>query len=96
MGCGGSKGTNAGDAQPVAKSGASKAPPPAPPVPTEDPEGKWEDPKAMQDPFLDRELGAKKINKKGQEIDPYDRDENRPDENAGFGMFQMEEAGTGD
>ena len=96
MGCGGGKSAEASGATGGPSGGVSKKPPPKPPVPEDDPEGAWEDPKAMQDPFLDRELYGKKINKAGEEIDMYDRDEKRPEENEGFGMFQMEAAGQGD
>ena len=48
------------------------------------------------DPLLDRELNGIRINKEGKVTDMYARPDNRPDENADFGMFQVEEAGKGD
>ena len=92
MGCGSGKTAEASGAS----GGPGRAPPKKPPVPADDPEGQWEDPKSMMDPFLDREINGKKFGKDGVAKDPYDRDENRPEENEGFGMFQMEAAGQGD
>jgi hypothetical protein len=91
MGCGSSKEQSTAS-NPKANQKSAKPPP----VPKEDPKAKWEDASKMNDPDLDAELNAKRINKAGKEVDPYDRNDARPEDNAAMGMFQMESAGAGD
>ena len=104
MGCGGSK-SDASKSTPKAPPPPSgkpaSAPAPAAPAVTAPVKEAVTDEEWVEDPngndeFLDREIGGKKVNKAGQEVDMYERSDKRPDENSGFGMFQVEEAGSGD
>mmetsp|Transcript_5014 Transcript_5014/g.7563 ORF Transcript_5014/g.7563 Transcript_5014/m.7563 type:complete len:745 (+) Transcript_5014:32-2266(+) len=105
MGCGGSKNQasqpSKSSAAPAAQAaGASSSAPKASAqtnINVSSAEDQWEDEQFMIDEDLERETNGYKYDKKGNKVSQYDRDEKRPEDNAGMvGLFEVESAGAGD